>query len=36
MMPEECNMTKTLVWTELGQNLQKVRLIGSKNGLSGL
>ena len=36
MMPEARNIAKTLLWTELGHNLQKFRLVGSKFGLSGL
>jgi len=36
MMPEVRNMAKILLWTELGHNLQKFRLVGSKFGLSGL
>ena len=35
-MPEARNMAKILLWTELGHNLQKFRLVGSKFGLSGL
>ena len=36
MVPEARNMTKTLLWTELGHNLQKFGLVGLKFGLSGL
>ena len=36
MMPEVRNMAKILLWTGLGHNLQKFRLVGSKFGLSGL
>lgn len=35
-MPERCKNTKTLLWIELGHNLQKFRLVGSKYGLLGL
>jgi len=35
-IPEWCKNAKTLLWTELGHNLQKLRLVGSKYGHSGL
>ncbi len=33
---ERCKIAKILLWTELGHNLQKFRLVGSNFGLLGL